>query len=96
MLPSAGTVVTEMKTPTRAEALPAVSEMTPATPASSATTNDQWSGCQMNPVSGRGWVTIPGVTQPAVRASRARTVTASTAPVNDLASSQIARRVMSS
>ena len=39
--------------------------MTPATPASSATTNDQWSGCQMNPVSGRAWVTIPGVTQPA-------------------------------
>ena len=64
-LPSAGTVVTEMKTPTRAEAFPAVSEMTPATPASSATTNDQWSGCQMNPVSGRAWVTISGVTQPA-------------------------------
>ena len=85
-----------MNTPTRAEALPAVSEMTPATPARTATTKDQWSGCQMKPVSGRARVTASGVTHPPARASRARTATTSTAVANDAASSPIARRVISS
>jgi len=64
-----------MKTPTRAEDLPVVIDRTPAMPASSATTNDQRSGCQMNPVSGRSCATISVVTQPAPRATSASSPT---------------------
>ena len=52
MVPTAGTVVMEMKTPTSAEDFDVVSESTPATPASRAMTNDQASGEMMNSVSG--------------------------------------------
>ena len=40
MVPTAGTEVMEKKTPTSAEDFDVVSESTPATPASSAMTND--------------------------------------------------------
>jgi len=71
-LPAAGTVVTEMNTPTRALERPAVSDSVPAVPASSATTKDHRSGFQMNAVSGRGAVSEPGSIQPAARAARAK------------------------
>ena len=51
IVPTAGTVVTEMKTPTRGPDFEVVRERTPATPASSAITNDQMSGLMMNFVS---------------------------------------------
>jgi hypothetical protein len=53
MSAAAGTVVTEMNTPTSAPLFAEVRESTPATPASTATTTDQWSGAVMKPVSGR-------------------------------------------
>ena len=43
-VPTAGTVVTEMKTPTSVDDFDVVSETMPATPASSAMTNDHPSG----------------------------------------------------
>jgi hypothetical protein len=49
---AAGTVVTEVNTPTSALDRPAVRGSVPAAPASSATTNDHRSGFQMNPVRG--------------------------------------------
>ncbi len=48
--PAAGTVVTEMKTPTMALVLSVARASTPAVPASSATMNDHRSGRQMKPV----------------------------------------------
>ena len=75
--PAAGTVVTEMKTPTSALLRPAVVESTPAAPASTATTSDQWSGRQMKPVSGRGAATVDASNQPTATArSDSRVVTA--------------------
>ena len=44
MLPAAGTVVTEMKTPDSPPTFAEVRERTPAAPAITATTNDQRSG----------------------------------------------------
>ncbi|GAA3317288.1 hypothetical protein GCM10020219_038390 [Nonomuraea dietziae] len=60
----AGMVVTEMKTPTRAEDLPAVTDSTPAAPASSATMKDHLSGLTMNwtsswPMSRESWSIQP-------------------------------------
>src|SRR5690348_7000164 len=64
--PAAGTVVTEMKTPTSADDLPAVTDRTPAAPASSATMNDHLSGLTMNSTS--VWpFRLDGVTQPSPR-----------------------------
>ena len=51
-MPTAGTVVIEMKTPTSAEDFEVVSESTPAMPASSAMTNDHPSGEMMKSVRG--------------------------------------------
>ena len=51
-VPAAGTVVTEMNTPTRVDDFAAVSDSTPAVPASSAMTNDQPFGWRMNAVAG--------------------------------------------
>ena len=53
-VPTAGTVVTEMNTPTSGPDLEVVSASTPATPASSAIRNDQMSGCTMKSVCGSG------------------------------------------
>ena len=56
---------------------------TPAAPASSATMNDQRSGCRMKPVCGRGRVTMSAVTspvRPATRLSSATTTTETTTP----------------
>jgi hypothetical protein len=69
--PAAGTVVTEMKTPTKAFARPAVCDRTPAQPARTATTADHLSGRQMKPVSGRAAVTSPASIQPTARARTA-------------------------
>ncbi|SIM75782.1 Uncharacterised protein [Mycobacteroides abscessus subsp. abscessus] len=74
-LPAAGTVVTEMKTPTIALVLSVVWAHTPAAPASRATTKDQMSGRQMKPVWGRARVTSSGVKAPACRAAKAATAT---------------------
>ena len=52
MVPTAGTVVTEMNTPTSGPDLEVVSASTPATPASSAIRNDQMSGWTMKSVCG--------------------------------------------
>ena len=49
-VPSAGTVVTEMKTPTSAPDFSVVSDSTPAAPASTATTSDQPFGLTMKSV----------------------------------------------
>jgi hypothetical protein len=68
-----------MKTPTSALERPAVTERTPAAPASSATTTDQRSGRQMKPVSGRAAARSAGEIQPAARASRASAVAAAIA-----------------
>ena len=51
-VPTAGTVVTEMNTPTSGPDLEVVSASTPATPASSAIRNDQMSGWTMKSVCG--------------------------------------------
>ena len=93
-LPAAGTVVTEMKTPTIALARAVDRASTPAAPAISATMNDHRSGCQMKPVCGRGRVTISAVTRPvrsATRHSRATTTrrdTTSPAPAGAAASTE--------
>ena len=64
MSAAAGTVVTEMKTPTRAPLFADVRDSTPAIPASTATTTDQRSGAVMNPVSGRSAVSSSVPNQP--------------------------------
>ena len=64
MSAAAGTVVTEMNTPTSAPLFAEVSERTPATPARTATTSDQRSGAVMKPVSGRSASSSSGPNQP--------------------------------
>src|SRR3712207_492504 len=72
--PAAGTVVTEMKTPTSAFERPAVWDSTPAQPASTATTADHLSGRQMKPVSGLAPVTSTRLIQSDALASSASSV----------------------
>ena len=77
MSAAAGTVVTEMNTPTSAPLFAEVSDRTPAIPAKTATTSDQRSGSVMNPVSGRSASSSEGSNQPSSRpASTARAVIA--------------------
>jgi hypothetical protein len=78
MSAAAGTVVTEMKTPTSAPLFAEVSESTPATPASTATTSDQRSGAVMKPVWGRSALSSSVPNQPRPRPMR---VTPAVAPM---------------
>jgi hypothetical protein len=81
-----------MKTPTSALERPAVSDRTPAAPASSATTNDHRSGVQMKPVSGRGSDTSELSIQPTAAASSASTIVTAIATAKPATSSRIASR----
>ena len=78
-MPAAGTVVTLMKTPTMVAVFSMASARTPAAPATSATTNDHMSGCQMKPVFGRGRVIISASSAPVRLTSQASTATTATA-----------------
>ena len=66
---AAGTVVTEMATPTRAPDLAEVSESVPAAPASSATTNEKASGAYTKPVLGRSPSSLASLNSPAASIS---------------------------
>lgn len=69
---AAGTVVTEIATPISAPDFAEVSESVPATPARNATTNDIQSGCQMNPVLGRGLSIMSLLKRPKASISQAK------------------------
>ncbi len=92
---AAGTVVTEIATPTSAPDFADVSESTPATPARNATTNENRSGCQMKAVFGRSPSTWAWWNSPAASMKRLKPVVSSSAaakPATSAISDRHARR----
>lgn len=81
-LAAAGTVVTEIATPTSAPDLAEVSESVPATPARKATTKESAVGCQMNLVAGRGPANCSRLKSPSRSISALKPPVASTATGN--------------
>jgi hypothetical protein len=88
----AGTVVTEMKTPTRLLDFADVSASIPAAPATNATGNDHRSGRVMKPVSGRSASRSATDAHPATRISSAATTVSAVAMANPTTSVWVDRR----
>src|SRR4051812_599067 len=93
-LPAAGTGGTLMKTPTMVAERETARARAPAAPASSATTKDHWSGCQMKPVLGRARVTSSTVTRPAQRANSASSAITAIAKANENSRSRRPRPII--